>query len=368
MKKFAIIIPLLVLGGIDQTIQAQTTTTTAVEWLQIAPNSRASAMGEGGGALAEDVWAGFWNPGGYAFQKGSEVSLSHAEWLPAFNLSDLWIAHMAYKQELEELGGVVGAQLTYMNEGEFTRTDEADNSLGTFKAYEYALALSYGTKLSDNLGLGVTTRIIHSHLSDQGAGAETGSGTSTGFSFDVGMLYKTDSALYIPANFGIVISNIGPKMSYLDRAQADPLPMQLRLCTAVTPLQDEYNTMTLTMDITRLLVHYNDTTASGASSSDEFYKGFFTTWSGGSFKEQIRKFDLSVGAEYWYGSPRLLALRAGYIYEDPREGNRKYLTFGAGLRYDMYGFDFSYIEASDSSPLANTLRFTLSIEWGRPGE
>jgi hypothetical protein len=41
------------------------------------------------------------------------------------------------------------------------------------------------------------------------------------------------------------------------------------------------------------------------------------------------------------------------------------MTFGAGIRYDVYGFDFSYISTSEQNhPLGDTLRFTLLISWG----
>jgi hypothetical protein len=70
----------------------------------------------------------------------------------------------------------------------------------------------------------------------------------------------------------------------------------------------------------------------------------------------------SFGAEYWYD--QLMALRAGYYGEGTRVGGRKYLTFGAGLRYDSYVFDFSYISTfEENHPLANTLRFSLGIKW-----
>jgi hypothetical protein len=73
--------------------------------------------------------------------------------------------------------------------------------------------------------------------------------------------------------------------------------------------------------------------------------------------------------EYWYGSPKLVALRAGYFYEDPREGNRKFMTFGAGIRYDLYGFDFGYISTiQGQEPLDGTLRLTLSMGWGGTGQ
>ena len=62
--------------------------------------------------------------------------------------------------------------------------------------------------------------------------------------------------------------------------------------------------------------------------------------------------------EYWYDD--LFALRTGYYYEHPDNGDRQFLTFGAGLRYNIVGVDVSYLYTSDdSSPLANTLRFSL---------
>jgi hypothetical protein len=72
-----------------------------------------------------------------------------------------------------------------------------------------------------------------------------------------------------------------------------------------------------------------------------------------------------MGFEYWYD--KLIALRIGYFYEDPAFGNRKFLTFGAGIRYDIYGFDFSYISAEQNHPLSDTIRFSLLIGWGGKG-
>ncbi len=78
-----------------------------------------------------------------------------------------------------------------------------------------------------------------------------------------------------------------------------------------------------------------------------------------------------MGLEYWYGTPGdfLFAFRTGFFYEDPNYGNRKFITFGAGIRYDIYGFDFSYLTTSvfkggQDNPLNDTLRFTISIGWG----
>ncbi|MFZ0390203.1 MAG: hypothetical protein WAN36_07060, partial [Calditrichia bacterium] len=70
----------------------------------------------------------------------------------------------------------------------------------------------------------------------------------------------------------------------------------------------------------------------------------------------------SIGLEYWYTD--LIALRAGYFYEHEDAGGRKFWTFGGGLRYSIFGFDFSYIYASvDDHPLSDTMRFSLGIRF-----
>ncbi|MEK7670141.1 MAG: type IX secretion system outer membrane channel protein PorV [Bacteroidota bacterium] len=349
-----------------QVLNAQVIT-SAVPFLLIAPNSRASGMGEAGVALADDGWATFWNPAGYAFQQGSEVSLSHANWLPQFNLSDLWITHFVYKQEVQDLDGTVSAAITYLNLGEFNRTDVDPTVLETFKGYEFAVAAGYGTKLSSDLGIGLNARFIYSHLAPFGAGVEEGRGVSSGFSFDVGFLYKP-SSLVIPftdydlghrINFGLNISNIGPHIAYIDKAQADPLPMNFKIGFALKLMESEFNNFTILGDFSKLLI-----TRDSTGKTDQFYKAFFTSWYARPFNETLRQFVTGFGAEYWYGSPKLVALRTGYFYEDPRAGGRKFMTFGGGIRYDIYTFDFSYISAfEDQHPLGETLRFTLGITW-----
>ncbi len=349
-------------------IAASQVTTSAVPFLLIAPNSRASGMGEAGVAVADDVWATYWNPAGLAFQHGSEMSLSHANWLPAFNIPDLWIAHIVYKQEIEYLDGVISGGITYLNLGEFTHTLNDPTPLGTFKSYEFAVTAGYGTQISQDLGIGVNARFVHSRLAPFGTAEEKGRGIASGFSFDLGMLYKPRS-LFIPftdvniggkINVGFNLSNIGPKLTYIDKAQADPLPMNLRLGFAVNVLESEYNNLTGIFDVSKLLV-----TRDTSGNTDPFHKAIFTSWYDKPFRQELKEFVFGMGLEYWYGAPRLVALRFGYFYEDPKAGNRKFLTFGAGLRYDIYGFDFSYISTfEEQHPLGETLRFTLAIVLG----
>ncbi len=82
------------------------------------------------------------------------------------------------------------------------------------------------------------------------------------------------------------------------------------------------------------------------------------------FSEEMRELSFAVGTEYWYN--KVFALRGGFFYEDQSKGNRKFFTLGAGLRYNVFGLDFSYLIPIDSrnNPLQNTLRFALTFDLG----
>jgi hypothetical protein len=340
---------------------------SAVPFLLIAPTSRASGMGESGTGWVDDASAIYWNPGALAFLDGQEVSLTHANWLPAFNLSDLFYDYLNYRQRIDAIGGTIGASVTYLNLGEFSVTrSDGPTVVDKFKSFEYAVTAGYSTLAFDDLGVGVNFRFIHSSLSPIGTEQEQGDGIASTVSFDIAMMYRPQT-LEVPLlgdlgkrlSVGVNLSNIGPKVTYVDADQADPLPTNLRIGLGYKVLEDEYNSLTLGFDASRLLVRRRSD-----GTSDALPKSLFTAWGDGS---GLKKVILSTGAEYWYGAPRLIALRIGYFYENPQFGNRKFLTFGAGIRYDIYGFDFSYISAGPDHPLSDTIRFSLLIGWGLAG-
>ena len=171
-KLFGLAVVLIV--ACAQMVNAQVST-SAVPFLLIAPNSRASGMGEAGAALADDASALYWNPGGLAFQQGQEISISHANWLPQFNLSDLYIDYLVYRRPLPQLDGNIAASITYLNLGSFTRTTIDPTPLETFNAYEFGITLGYSTTNSG----GWRTRVDGgaartSHTSDYSAGSGRG--------------------------------------------------------------------------------------------------------------------------------------------------------------------------------------------------
>ncbi len=337
---------------------------SAVPFLLIGPNSLNTGMGETGGGMINDASAMFWNPAGLGFQKGTEVSITHSPWLPGLGLSDLFYDFLAGKYYVKKLKGTIGASITYLNIGKIIKTDEFGNEIGDYQAFDGALAVGYGTKVTKDLGVGVVTRFIYSRLAVDPVAGEQGTGTAYSLSFDLATLYRPTKTSIKFINdrlgIGVNISNIGPKITYVDNAQADPLPTNLRLGFSYDVYKSEYNNITLAADFAKLLVKRN------GAESDPVYKAIFTSFSGG-FNEVMKSFQSSLGAEYWYGNPKLIGLRGGFFYEDPDKGKRKFITLGASIRYSMYGFDFSYISTiEENHPLANTLRFTLSVNFGKP--
>ncbi|MDP4175357.1 MAG: type IX secretion system outer membrane channel protein PorV [Bacteroidota bacterium] len=356
---------------------------TGVPFLLLAPDSRGGAIGESGGGLADNSSAIFWNPAGIAFLTGSEVSITHSNWLPQFHL-DIFYDYVTYRQYIKDLDGSITASLTYMNFGEFIQTGEnSPDELGKFNSFDAALTLGYATKVHPDWGLGFNFRVIHSKLAgDITVANQKGSGSATTVSFDIGAMWRPekfvipfiDEDLGTRFSLGMNLSNIGPDIYYINKAQADPIPTNFRLGLAYKIVDDEFNSLIYTLDFTKLLVSKQKLDESGqpvGRGNLDFLKGIVTSWGDRPLSEEMRTIISSMGLEYVYGQPGdyQFAIRGGMFYEDPTMGGRKFVSLGAGIRYDMYGFDFSYLTTSvfkggETHPLNDTLRFTLLIGWG----
>jgi hypothetical protein len=349
MKKIIIVL-LAVAFGFGAVSQALALSQAAVLFLLISPGARAAGMGEAFVALSDDATAAFWNPAGLAFQRGREVTIMHCKWLPQL-VSDMSYEFIAYRQYFESLGGTLGANITFLNLGEQNRTGEGGPEvIETFQSWDLAVTLCYATQVTSNLGLGVGMRYIRSNLSPVGAGEEKGKGVGNAFAVDLAVLYKMPFLKAL--SFGANLSNMGPKITYVDADQADPLPTNLKIGLAYKVLDSEYNKLTLCMDTNKLLVvRHSDEPA------DPFYKAIFTSWSDGSFNDQMNRLISSVGMEYVYN--KMIYLRAGYYYD--YDGKVQYPSFGAGLQYSSIRFDFAYVAAEQGHPLSDTMRFSLTV-------
>jgi len=348
MRKYLIFISLLLLM-VTVSQQAYAVSEAAVLFLMISPGARAAGMGEAFVGVADDASAVYWNPAGLAYQYNREITFMHVNWLSGLT-NDLFYEFLAYRMSIEGVG-TIGFNVIYLDLGEQQGMDEQGNETIKFSSNEFAISASYGATVTDNLAMGVSLRYIRSNLSKTGAGAEKGSGQASAFAFDVGLLYKFPF-LREKLTFGMNISNMGPKIAYIDAAQADPLPTNLKVGLAFRLINQKYNKLTIAADLNKLLV-----TPHGDKPADPFYEALFTSWTDEPIERELDKITKSIGLEYVYNN--LIGLRGGYYHD--KEGKVKYLTFGAGIKYHLYSFDFGYVSASEGHPLANTMRFSLSF-------
>lgn len=423
-------------------------------FLLIAPGARAGGMGEAQVAVADDAYASYWNPAGLGFLDGTELAMMHVNWLPGL-ADDLYYEFLAFRRHYPTLG-TIGGHIIFLNLGEQIRTSEIGEELGTFTSYMTALSMSYSALISQDKSFGLNAKISYQHLVEIGAGSEQGKGTSTDFGFDVGYMRK--NWLLNDLTLGIMVSNIGPKVSFIDPDQADPQPTNLSLGINYAIVNTEYNKLNIVYDVDKLLVasypdmdwddngyiggydedgnkspgnDYNKEGKIEIAHTDPIYLALFTSWVddwflggdidrvisgeygdkviGGwtwddsfdandngkpdpeemektinsnpgdsdwgiynewgqkevgsnndrSLSNELDKLVHNSGIEYWYG--KYFAIRSGYYYD--KTGKISNPTFGIGLRFAGYGFDFGYTYGEPGHPLTNTMRFSLNMEF-----
>ncbi len=355
------------------------TITTAVPFLLIAPDARSGAMGDAGVSTSPDANSMHWNAAKYAFvESKSGLSVSYSPWLRAL-VSDINLAYVAGFYKIDDVQ-TVAASLLYFTLGDITFTDIQGSTIGNYRPNEFALSGTYSRKFSETWSGAVAARYIHSNLT-QGinvAGQATKPGQS--IAADVSVYHQRElnwrNFEYAEFAFGINISNIGQKISYSDATtETDFIPTNLRIGPRLTLDLDEYNRLSFTFDVNKLLVPtppVYDTTGStqpeniiaGKDPNVNVVQGMLQSWNDapGGFEEELREFFYGVGVEYWYD--KAFAVRGGYFHETKYKGNRKYFTLGAGLKYNVFGLDFSYlIPLQQRNPLENTLRFSLTFDF-----
>ncbi|HNR43064.1 MAG TPA: type IX secretion system outer membrane channel protein PorV [Bacteroidales bacterium] len=343
---------------------------TVVPFLTIAPDSRAGGMGDAGVATSPDVYSNHWNPAKFAFIEGKGgVGISYSPWLRNL-VPDINIAYLSgyYRIDLKQ---VVSASLLYSSLGDVPFTDNYGNLERTFKPNELAFDLGYSRVFADHFSGGIAFRFIYSNLT--GGAYSGGTATRPGISFaaDIGGYYHNDISLFSKDGefgLGLNFSNIGSKMSYSDGQTSDFIPMNMRLGAAGTLNFNNFNKMTLAVDLNKLLVptppKYDGTEIVAGKDPNvsvpiAIFQSFYDA--PGGFSEELHEITYSFGAEYWYNNQ--FAIRGGYFHENASKGNRKYFTAGAGFRLKGFTIDFSYLMPTVSNhPLARTLRFSLSFD------
>jgi hypothetical protein len=351
------------------------TVLTAVPFLRITADSRSGAMGDAGIAISADPNAMHFNASKLVLaEEDLAVSATYTPWLRSLGLTDVYLAYLTGFKKLNDLEAL-GFGLRYFSLGSIQFTDVNGEPLLEGRPNEFEVSLAYSRKLSDNFTAGLTGKFIYSNLAagqqlQGGDLIEPGLAGAADISFTYQTDLKSNSLDDSQLTIGAAVTNIGSKITYTRSVNRDFIPANFGLGAAWTMAFDEFNTLTIAADVNKLLVpspcNSCDSLGIVERQSQSPISAIFSSWSDADegFSEELKEFNYSIGLEYWYD--KQFAVRAGYFNEHIQKGGRKYLTVGLGLKYNIFGLNFSYLvpTTNQRNPLDNTLRFSLLFDFG----
>jgi Type IX secretion system protein PorV len=361
------------------------TITTAVPFLRISPDARSGAMGDCGVATATDANDQHWNIAKIAMNdKNMGLSSTYTPWLKDL-VPDINLVYLSFFKKFGENNNqAFSTSLRYFNLGSIDFKGINAEDLGTGYPREYAFDAGYSRKLSENLSIGVAGRYIYSNIAS-GPSAQPGAQANhagQSFATDIGVYYvkpfkKDGEETGNKLMMGAAITNLGTKVSYNDKRK-DFIPTNLGIGASYIYKLDEFNTLTTSLEMNKLLVPSLQLGADSNLYYDEktsVINGLFKSFSdapgkiggGGKWAEEFDEITWSAGAEYGYQNQ--FFARAGYFYENKYKGARQYATVGLGVKYNIFQLNFSYVIPSGNSiarnPLSNTLRFSLLFDFDK---
>lgn len=352
--------------------------TTAVPFLRIVPDARSGGLGDAGIGLSTDANAMFFNPAKLAFaEKPLGISMSYVPWLRAL-VNDIFMANLAGYYKFDDLQAV-GMSMRYFSLGNIQFTNVQGENTGEFKPNEFAIDAAYSRQLvkikkGGGFAAGLALRFIYSNLASgqtvAGVDIQPGLAGSADIAFAYNQDFKIAKKYKTNLAIGLNFSNIGSKITYTESAEKDFIPMNMGLGTQYSFNFDDHNQLNLVIDMNKLLVPTPSTEDADGNGIYDYREesvpgALFGSWfdAPNGFSEELREITWSMGLEYWYDQQ--FAVRFGYFNENQNKGNRQFFTAGLGLRFKVFGLDFSYLipTSTQRNPLDNTMRFTLMFQF-----
>ena len=386
MKKIALLLTVLVVSQYAKAQEDNRVITTGVPFLLIAADARSAGMADMGVATSTDAFSQQYNPAKYAFSLEKQgFSVSYTPYLTSI-ANDISLGQLTYYNKINDRSAFAGSFRFFgLGDIELRRTGDPGEIPRVVNPNELALDGSYSLKLSDRFSMAVAGRYIRSSLKI--ADENTDATAASTFAVDIAGYYQSEEIAYDDFNgrwrAGFNFQNMGPKISYdNDDLNDNFLPANMRLGGGFDFIFDEYNKVSVSAEVTKLLVptpqkvidfdEDGDIDSSDYAEVNNRYRK--TSWVSGIFKsfndapdglsEELKEFTWALGAEYWYQDS--FALRMGYFNENELKGARKYFTLGAGFKYNIVKIDVSYLFSTSTvkNPLENTLRFSLTFNFG----
>lgn len=310
--------------------------------LEFPIGSRYNALGESGTALSQDVTSMWWNPGGLAFATGNgkankRVHAMQSKLVPdlADDIALYWGGYAA-----ESFGGTLGVSMTYLAMGEQEATNDAGEVTGTFDSNSWAFGLTYGTRITPNLGVGLGVKYFRDNLAPDDVTQDGTGGSGSTFAVDAGLLWKIPS---LKSNVGIAISNLGPDITHVDADQSDPLPRKVTFGVARSLYQSDLMSLLLVGDVLVPLLDWN-------TDEDDYGVGL-------DFGEN----EYGVGLEWGYDNS--LFVQFGY---KQGTGDIEDVTYGFGVDLTKWvdqAITFGFASVPQAKGLDRVTRFSLGYDF-----
>lgn len=342
-------------------------------FLAITPDARAAGYGDQGVATIADNNSQFWNPAKYPFQESKGgASLTYTPWLKNI-INGISLNYLAGFYKLDQVQSV-SASLRYFALGSVEFKDGSNTLQKQYSPNELSFDMAYARKFSDNLSAAVAFRYLRSDITGGFSQNAVETKTASTFAADMGLYYQRQLGRGYGRKevaLGASITNLGPKISYSDDAGNKAfIPTMLRVGGRYTAEANRIHLFSFMLEAAKLLVPTPkyDENNKNLNGNKSVMSAIFSSFGDapGGFREELQEVTFAAGAEYTYNN--MISFRAGMFNESQNKGNRKFYSFGGGIKFSAFLFDFSYLVPTANganNPLANTFRITVGTELGK---
>jgi hypothetical protein len=299
--------------------------TSAAPELLIPVGARDLAIGGSSLANTQGVDAIYWNPGGLGrLEHSAEGIFSHMTYI-----ADIGVTYSAVAGNFEGFG-VVGLSVKALSFGDISLTtaDDPEGEGGRFFSPTYfTLGFSYGNRLTDNISVGGTAKIISERIEQVSA---------SGFAVDVGIQY-TNIAAISGLGLGVTVKNIGPQMKF-----DGPGLLRDAISTEGGRPVQPYSSTAASFELPSLV-------EIGVSYVQRTQDNMMWSLNSSFTNNNLYLDEYRIGGEYGYFFQDFkLFGRAGYAFipQAETDANIFGVTFGFGASYNAQGvnitFDYAY--------------------------
>lgn len=232
---------------------AQKSTARFLLW---QPSAKSMALGGIGSAIIENGFSSFYNPAILAHSRRILLSGSFVKPIPFWK--DEVHSYITASFNTKSFGTFAGTANLFWKGQQPVTLETGPEIVDGFDEFSWQGKLSYATFIKQNVSIGLSMALLRYELSEFSVGREVGDGKSTSFMMDVGVLISqlipnstvklfdislpnflqkiTYDDINQGINFGVAVLNLGPKLSFIDANQADPLPTVLNFGIGYWPV------------------------------------------------------------------------------------------------------------------------------------